>query len=252
MFNNMENRDLIFKEENNKNNKDKKKSWIWIVLYIFIILILLFAVYITSKHFLNATIKPNEMIVPGNNEEDDDDNNNNTSNDSNENNNTNNNTSDKNDNIFSEMFNNDTSKLKVIFTEQEDTKIRMYYTYPISEEKALQSENIIKFSLENQKGDANYKISLRDIEDQTIEEAYNNKRISHQYLNYYLRNLNTNQEYRGKVSDLDILESYICSGTIKKNETINFSIAVWVDENAGNDVQDSFYIGKLFVSVEGE
>lgn len=241
MFNNMENRDLYFKNENESKNK-KKGIWI-ILLYIFIILFLLICVYVTASNFLNATIKPNEMIVPGDNDDDK----NNDKVDVEDNNNNNNNGG-----ILNQIFNKGNIKLKVTFREQNDIKIRMCYKYPISEKAALVEDNMIKFSIKNLNGNASYKLSLRDANDKNLEEKFNNSRIKHGYLNYYLKNLNTDEEFRGKLSDLDVLDSYMYSDKIKKGETVNFLMAIWIDEDTGNEVQNSFYIGKLYVDVEGE
>ena len=45
------------------------------------------------------------------------------------------------------------------------------------------------FNITSNKGNANYKITLQDIKDEELENAYNNRRIDHKYLRYYLKNL---------------------------------------------------------------
>ena len=262
MFNNMENRDLILNDENKQEEKRKKGIWI-ILLYIIIILFLMVSVFITSSHFLNATIKPNEIIVPDDNEIieeeelDKDDQIIDSSHDNNKNDYTPSKDKDDEkdkDNIFSDIFDDIFDKdpeLRITFTEQEDTKIRLYETYPVSENKALASNDKIKFTIKNGSVDANYKISIRDIVDDSLAQQYNNKRISHNKLNYYLKNITHNKEFKGKISDLDILESYICTDTIKEDEIVEYSLIIWIDENAGNAVQNSYYTGKLYVDVEG-
>ena len=255
MFNNMENRDLFFEEEK-KEEKDNKKS-IWIILlYIILIMCLMFAVIITSASFLNATIKKNEPIIDDGGDTtpdtgDDEINVDEIPSDSGDNDSTTSHPSTGTGENKGDGTTIVADDIDITFTEQDDSKIRMNYAYPISEEKALENDNTIKFNITSNKGNANYKITLQDIKDEELENAYNNRRIDHKYLRYYLKNLNTNEEYRGLLSDLDN-NSYICSGTINKGEKINYTIAVWIDKDAGNEVQNSFYIGELVVDVEGE
>ena len=81
----------------------------------------------------------------------------------------------------------------------------------------------------------------------TLEDGTKCPELSPTYLKYvYKKNDETYTEPRNLASDGNI----IASGVIAGKETITSSIILWIDENAGNEIMNHYFYGKIVITGE--
>ena len=104
------------------------------------------------------------------------------------------------------------------------------------------------FTLTNSGSESNYKLSLADLEKYTDEDGKeivvaDENRINDSKIRYILLK-------DGEVATADkskiLTNRVIDTGTIKKNQTISYSLRVWIDSRAGDNNTESEIMEKIF------
>ena len=106
------------------------------------------------------------------------------------------------------------------------------------------------FTLTNRGSDSNYKLSLADLEKYTDEDGNeilvaDENRLDDSKIRYILLK-------NGEVATADkskiLTDRTIDTGTIKKGQTISYSLRVWIDSRAGDNNTESEVMGKTELS----
>ena len=104
------------------------------------------------------------------------------------------------------------------------------------------------FTLTNRGSDSNYKLSLADLEKYTDEDGNeilvaDENRLDDSKIRYILLK-------NGEVATADkskiLTDRTIDTGTIKKGQTISYSLRVWIDSRAGDNNTESEIMDKIF------
>jgi len=130
--------------------------------------------------------------------------------------------------------------------------IRLYNTYPMSDEKAKNLKPFL-FNLNNNGTySLNYTLLLEDVPDNelnNITEIKGKTRILNSKVKFSLINTDTNSVINeGFVSDLE--DGVLSSGKLQADNDIPCALRLWIDKNVGNEDQNKFYVGRIVLKVQ--
>ena len=125
---------------------------------------------------------------------------------------------------------------------------------PLPEDQGLSQAESYDFTLRNTgSGDAQYRISLVDDEEEYETDNCTEKRLPHKYLKTALTK---GDEGEPKIKFLDNAEveggdnkGILDEGTIGSGESIKYSLKLWIDVSADKAISDTHFHGK--VKLEG-
>lgn len=118
---------------------------------------------------------------------------------------------------------------------QEDTEILLQKAVPMSDKKGIETQKYIFRLKNNGSTSIKYDIFIDRIIPEETEEL-KNKDIKY-------RLVNNEKEQIGTLSDLK--NGKLESGTISGKSINNYTLQVWIDKNASNDVMNKTFVGKL-------
>ena len=143
-------------------------------------------------------------------------------------------------------------KLSMELVDQKDTKIRLYDTAPMSDEKAKTLDPFSFKIINNGTYALEYTLKLVDVPDNElggIKEIIGKTRITNDKVKFSLTDTKANKVVKqGLISDLKnniIIEEKLGAADIRQ-----FDLRLWIDKNAGNEVQNKFYVGRLVLEIK--
>lgn len=135
--------------------------------------------------------------------------------------------------------------LKVDFNEGDDglgNIIKLNGAYPTSDSDG-QSTSPYSFKINNTGSlDAYYSIKILDDLDMIFEDSCSNNLLDKSKIK-----VSINGDTPFILGTLESKEYEITNGFLKVNETRQFEIRIWIDENAGNEVLKKHYHGKIVI-----
>ena len=143
-------------------------------------------------------------------------------------------------------------QLSMELVEEKDTSIRLYNAAPMSDEKAKDLNPFIFKINNNGTYPLIYTLKLEDVPDSeltNVEEIKGKSRMTNDKVKFSITDLDNNKIVKqGLISNLEnniIIEEKISASTVT-----SFGLRVWVDKNAGNEVQNKFYAGRIVLEIK--
>ena len=137
--------------------------------------------------------------------------------------------------------------LELVLDDTTSEGIKLVNEVPRSYRQGMETKEYT-FTLTNTSSTSNYSLSLKDLEKYTDEDGNETviaaeNRINDSKIRYILLK-------DGEVATADkskiLTDRTIDTGTIKKGQTISYSLRVWIDSHAGDNNTESEVMGKIF------
>jgi len=141
--------------------------------------------------------------------------------------------------------------IEVEIIDPENDSLNLENAYPVDDNEAMSYEPFV-FTMTNTSSRAlSYSIVVENDEEKQAECVIDDHLIcpelSTDYIKYsYKKNDGTYTEPRNLGSDNNI----IASDTITGGETITSSIILWIDSEAGNEIMNHYFYGKIVITGE--
>lgn len=141
--------------------------------------------------------------------------------------------------------------IEVEILNEEENNLSLEKTYPISDSEALNSSPF-EFTITNSSShDISYAIEIQSDTDKlancTLSDGSSCPELSTDYIKYvYRKNDGTYSEPKTLSSDDGIITSDIITG----GEVVKMSVIIWIDSEAGNEIMDHYFYGKLVITGE--
>jgi len=148
-------------------------------------------------------------------------------------------------------YNAEVGEVSLELVQEKDTTIRLYNTYPMSDEKAMNLKPFL-FNLNNTGTySLNYTLRLENVPDSEldgIDEIIGKTRISNSKVKFSLINTDTNEVVKqGFVSELK--NEILSEGKLSARANIPYALRLWIDKDVGNEDQNKFYVGRIVLKV---
>ena len=130
----------------------------------------------------------------------------------------------------------------VINDAKDQNKFTIENMLPTEDEIALEQDGYLFTVTNNGKVDSYYTIYLDDI---TVDNGL--EKIKESYVKYNLLDHSTNYSYTSKLSDLSNNDRILTTGILKAGASINYTLKMWVDYEAGNDAQNTYFATQIRV-----
>jgi len=140
-------------------------------------------------------------------------------------------------------------QVKMEFIDNKDTNIKLIDTYPMKEEKA-KSLTPFKFKIINEGTlPVIYRLKLQDVKDEEILKDINLEKLNHEKINYSLIDSDTKEIIsKGLISNLN--DDILITEKLLPIYYRNFEFRIWVNENAGNEAQNKYYVGEIILEID--
>ncbi len=137
--------------------------------------------------------------------------------------------------------------LNIDFGADSDNTINLNGQYPVSDAAGLRSTPYT-FTITNTGTlSADYTVSILDDEEMISQDNCSTNQLNKAYIKYSLDGTNV-----GLLSDLAASDYQIDVGTLAAGASKTYTLYVWIADNAGNDVLDKHYHGKIVVNGVNE
>ena len=143
-------------------------------------------------------------------------------------------------------------KLSMELIERNDTVIKLINSNPISDEQALKLKPFL-FKINNDgTHPLKYRLKLVDVPYKDLKEykeIVGKDRIDNSKIKYSLISLDTGVTVNtGLVSNLE--NEILIQKNLPAAKVDNYALRLWIDENAGNEIANKYYAGKLVLEIE--
>jgi len=143
-------------------------------------------------------------------------------------------------------------KLSMELIERNDTTIRLINSNPMSDEKARELKPFL-FKIHNDgTHPLKYRLRLVDVPYKELigyKEIIGKNRINNSQIKFSLISLETGVTVNtGFVSELE--NEILIQKNLPAAKVDNYALRLWINENAGNEVQNKFYAGRIILEVE--
>lgn len=145
-------------------------------------------------------------------------------------------------------------KLSMELIERNDTTIRLIGARPMSDEKAKDLKPFLFKVYNNGTHPLKYRLKLVDVPDNELvgyQEIIGKDRIDNSKIKYALIRLDTGVTVNtGLVSELE--NELLIQKNLPAEKVHNYALRLWIDENAGNEIQNKFYAGNIVLEIENK
>ena len=142
-------------------------------------------------------------------------------------------------------------KLSMELIGKNDTTIKLVNSYPMSDEKAKKLKPFLFKIHNNGTHPLKYRLKLVDVPYKELigyKEIVGKKRIDNSKIKYALTNIDTGVIVsQGLVSELE--NEILYEKNLPAAKVDNFALRLWIDENAGNEIQYKYYAGKMILEI---
>lgn len=140
-------------------------------------------------------------------------------------------------------------KVQMELINRDETNIKLINTYPMSEKEASLLKPF-EFKVTNEGTLAvMYRLILQDVEDKDVLEKVNGGKLDHDKVSYSLIDSQTNKTIKtGPISELE--EGILITEKLLPRYSKNFYFRLWINENAGNESQNKFYVGQIVLEID--
>ncbi|MBQ7140459.1 MAG: hypothetical protein IJO32_03055 [Bacilli bacterium] len=134
------------------------------------------------------------------------------------------------------------------FLDRKETNIRLFNTYPMSDKEALKLDPF-EFRVTNTGTlPLIYRLKLEEVPDNELKEIYGLERLPHNKVKYALIDKKTHKILKkGKINEIS--EGILLTEKLLPRYSKEFQFRLWIDEKAGNEVQNKYYVGKIVLEV---
>jgi len=141
--------------------------------------------------------------------------------------------------------------IEVEIINPEIDSLNLENAYPVDDTEGMTYEPFVFTMTNTSNRNLSYSILVEKDEDKqaecVIDEYLICPELSTDYIKYaYKKNDGTYTEPRNLGSDNNI----IASGTIAGGETVTSSIILWIDSEAGNEIMNHYFYGKIVITGE--
>lgn len=148
--------------------------------------------------------------------------------------------------------NNDNIKVgqvKMDLIDNDETNIKLINTYPMKESEANLLEPF-EFKISNEGTlPVIYRLKLQDVKDEEILKKVTGDKLEYNKINYSLVDAETNETIKtGLISDLE--NGILITEKILPRYSKIFNFRLWINENAGNESQNKYYIGEIVLEID--
>jgi len=136
---------------------------------------------------------------------------------------------------------------------KELNSLNLENTYPVSDSEAL-SKKPFEFEMTNtSNGSITYNIFIQPDEEKLASCTLNDKKacpvLDTSYIKYsYKKNDGTYSEPRFLSDNNNLIDS----GTILGEEIIKSSVILWIDSEAGNEIMNHYFYGKIVITGQND
>ena len=141
--------------------------------------------------------------------------------------------------------------LELVLDDTTSEGIKLVNEVPRSYRQGMETKEYT-FTLTNKNSTSNYSLSLKDLEKYTDEDGNETviaaeNRINDSKIRYIL--LKDGEESSADKSKI-LTDRVLDSGTIKKGQTITYSLRLWIDSRAENEVMGKIFNARLSLVAE--
>ena len=143
-------------------------------------------------------------------------------------------------------------KLSMELIERNDTTIRLIGAKPMSDENAKKLKPFLFKIYNDGTHPLKYRLKLVDVPYNELigyKEIIGKDRIDNSKIKYALIRVDTGVTVStGLVSQL--YDKILIQKNLPAEKVHNYALRLWIDENAGNEVQNKFYAGRIVLEIE--
>lgn len=138
--------------------------------------------------------------------------------------------------------------ISVEIINKDDDALNLENAYPVSDDEGLNLTPFVFKMTNNSSADIRYQIQIA-VDDDKMSNCKNEDGTSCQalttdYIKFSYKKDDGSYSLPQKLSSVN---DTLSSGIISGNQTITSSIIIWIDEEAGNEIMNHYFFGKLII-----
>ena len=140
-------------------------------------------------------------------------------------------------------------QVKMELVNNDETNIKLIDTYPMKENEAATLKPF-EFKVTNE-GTLSviYRLRLQDVKDKEVLEKLNGTKLDKAKVNYSLIDSETKKVVStGLISNLK--DGILLTEKILPRYSKSFEFRLWINENAGNEAQNKYYVGEIVLEID--